>query len=132
MDRNTMRGLKEKKDEALRIQKVNDCVRNIYEQAVRVAESTTHTTYSFDINPHQRQHMRYGDNHIDAQYGFYKDNMTEILINLWSLFPECTIKLAKMCIGNDGKRYDISTMDEKMLPFINQKPTFECIVVDWS
>lgn len=28
--------------------------------------------------------------------------------------------------------YDISTMDEKILPFINQQQIQEYIVIDWS
>ena len=112
-----MQTLKAKKDEELRIDEVKRSIARIYHEAVRQATTSTSTSYSLHIGPESK---------------FYKDNMEEILSGLQSLFPGCTVKFSKMCTGNDGKRYDISTMDEKMLPFINQKNAFECIVVDWS
>jgi hypothetical protein len=133
MSREIMQTLKAKKDEELRIEKVNLRVTQIYSQAVRYAETTTAKNFSLDIDPHQslkRVHMM--NDTSSSEYQFYKDNMDEILSGLQRLFPDCSVKLSNMCTGNDGKRYDISTMDEKMLPFINQKNAFECIVVDWS
>lgn len=129
MSRNDMRELKTKKDEELRIERINACVSNIYHRAVEKAKTSTETSFSLEINPqkHPLAHME-----PLSEYQFYKANMTEILVNLWGLFPECTVKLAKMCRGNDGKYYDISTVDDRMRPFINQQQTSECIVVDWS
>lgn len=139
MSRDEMRGMKAKKDEELRIKKLNQTIQMIYRNTISVAETSTNTTYSLDIDPQKiRQRilpMNYPhqQNHPpNSEYQFYKDNMTEILSGLQDLFPGCIVKLAKMCTGNDGKRYDISTMDEKMLPFINQQQAFECIVIDWS
>jgi len=136
MSRDEMRGLKAKRDEEFRIDKVVNCIKNIYNQAVSLAKTTTLTTYSFDIDPQQTRQrlipMNAPMNPANSEYQFYKDNMEEILSGLQDFFPGCTVKLAKMCVGNDRKRYDISTMDEKMLPFINQQQSFECIVVDWS
>jgi hypothetical protein len=148
MSRDEMRGMKAKKDEELRIEKVKNRVTHTYEQAIKYAETNAGTFYSLDIDPGQtckRVHQmnisinkscvgfsNSNDNYQYKEYQFYKDNMTEILSGLQDLFPGCTVKLAKMCTGNDGKRYDISTMDEKMLPFINQQQAFECIVIDWS
>lgn len=118
MSRDEMRGMKAKRDEEMRIESIIKSVESIYRSAINVAKTSTNTNYSLDM------HKSY--------YQFYEDNMEEILSGLKDLFPDCTVKLAKMCTGNDGKRYDISTMDEKMLPFINQRQTVECIVVDWS
>ena len=117
MSREVMQTLKATKEEELRIEKVKRSVTHIYVQAVRQAETTSITPYTL---------------HIGQEYQFYKDNMEEILTELQSLFPDCIVKLSKMCMGNDRKPYDISTIDEKMLPFINQKNAFECIVVDWT
>ena len=131
--RGEMRGMKEKKDEELRIEKINRCVQTIYQQAIKAAETSTSTTYSFDIDPGQTRQKMHNINDQDvSEYIFYKDNMTEILVNLWSLFPGCTVKLAKMCTCKNGKRYDISTMNNIMLAFINPQKSFECIVIDWS
>jgi hypothetical protein len=132
MSRDEMRSLKAKRDEELRIEKMNRCVQMIYSQAVGIAKTSTNTSYSLDIDPQQTRKMMHMNHPPNSEYQFYKDNMTEILSGLQDLFPGCIVKLAKMCTGNDGKRYDISTMDEKMLPFINQQQAFECIVIDWS
>lgn len=143
MSRDEMLSLKSKTDEEMRIEKVKNRVTQIYNQAVSLAKTSTSTSYSLDIDPQQiRQRilpMNANMNHsgkfndmASSEYKFYKDNMEEILSGLQRLFPGCSVRLSNMCTGNDGKRYDISTMDEKMLPFINQKNAFECIVIDWS
>ena len=137
-----MRALKPKKDEENRIESVKKSVERVYSHAISAAEKSTDTSYSFDIDPHQtrmRPHQtvmkmrpnQFNDT-VGLEYKFYKDNMEDILSGLQKLFPGCSVKLVNMCTGNDGKRYDISTMDEKMLPFINKQNAFECIVVDWS
>jgi hypothetical protein len=126
--------LKSKIDEELRIGTINNYVTYIYKEAIQQAKTSTSTSYSLDIDP-QRTYMKRKTNinvQYCSQYKFYKDNMEEILSGLQRLFPDCSVKLSNMCTGNDGKRYDISTMDEKMLPFINQQNTFECIIIDWS
>lgn len=117
MSREIMQTLKATKEEELRIEKVKRSVTRIYQEAIQKAMTSTSTSYSL---------------HLGQEYQFYKDNMEEILTKLQSLFPGCSVKLSKMCMGNDRKPYDISTIDEKMLPFINQNNAFECIVVDWS
>jgi hypothetical protein len=128
-----MSTLKSKTDEEMRIERVNRCVSFIYGRAVEQAKTSTSTSYSFDIDPQQiRQRILPINANMNSEYKFYKDNMEEILSGLQKLFPGCSVRLSNMCTGNDGKRYDISTMDEKMLPFINHKNAFECIVVDWS
>jgi hypothetical protein len=132
-----MQTLKASKDEELRIDGVKSSIARIYHEAVRQATTSTSTSYSLDIDPQQIRQRILPMNapmnaHMNSEYKFYKDNMEEILSGLQSLFPGCTVKFSKMCTGNDGKRHDISTIDEKMLPFINQRNTFECIVVDWS
>ena len=131
MSRYEMRGLKSKNDEKLRSEKVNKCVNEIYRQSVQMAGSSTNTSYSLNINPNNHRIVLNNIN-TNSEYNFYKDNMEEILSGLQRLFPDCSVRLSNMCTGNDGKRYDISKMDEKMLPFINHKNAFECIVVDWS
>jgi len=131
-----MQMLKAKKDEMIRVETVKGIINVIYTNAIQAAETKGHTFYSLDIDPcHMKEYMNHSGQFKDRaslEYKFYKDNMDEILSGLQKLFPGSTVKLSNMCTGNDGKRYDISTMDEKMLPFINQKNAFECIVVDWS
>ena len=113
-----MQVLKAKKEEEKRIESVQRVVIQLYTLAVQTAQTSTVTSYSFII--------------MNSEYKFYKDNIEDILSGLQTLFPGCAIKFVNMCMGYDGKRYDVSTIDEKMLPFINQAKTFECILIDWS
>lgn len=133
VSRYTMRGLKARKDEDIRIEMLNNYVKSIYEQAILMAETTTNTTYSLDIDPEDTyKRIQNINDPRCSQYKFYKDNMEEILSSLKVLFPDCSVKLANMCSGKDRKRYDISLMDEKVRSFINMHEVFECIVVDWT
>jgi hypothetical protein len=63
---------------------------------------------------------------------FYVENMFDILRGLQNLFPECTVSHTLLSKGTDGKFYDISTLDEKLLPFVNRALDQSFIVIDWS
>ena len=63
---------------------------------------------------------------------FYLENMPDILSGLQELFPDCTVSHTLLCKGTDGKFYDISTLDEKILPFVNRALDQSFIVIDWS
>jgi len=142
VSREFLRGLKIKKDDEKRIEKLNTVVKNIYQGAIEVAESCKDTQYAFEIDP-QRTRGRYsqasnvlhnmGFHRIHSmEYQFYKDNMEDILYSLQILFTDCNVKLANMCRGRDGRIYDISTSDSNILSLINQDLAFECILIDWS
>jgi hypothetical protein len=132
VSRSYLQTLKATKQEEKRLEMIRQCVNKIYTYAIQTAEITTNTFYSFDINPHHPRSHFGQEPYTDGEHKFYKDNMSDILTGLQVLFQDCSVKFTKMCTGNDGKRYDISTLDEKMLPFVNQKQIFECIVIDWS
>jgi hypothetical protein len=63
---------------------------------------------------------------------FYIQNMPDILSGLQTLFPECKVSHTLLSQGTDGKFYDISTLDEKSLPFVNRALDQSFIVIDWS
>jgi hypothetical protein len=63
---------------------------------------------------------------------FYIENMRDILSGLQELFPGCSVSNTTLSKGTDGKFYDISTLDEKVLPFINRDLDQSFIVVDWT
>jgi len=42
------------------------------------------------------------------------------------------VEHATLVRAQDGKLYDISKLDEKMIPFIDMQQRAEYIVVDWS
>jgi hypothetical protein len=58
--------------------------------------------------------------------------MADILSGLQALFPDCIVSHTLLCKGTDGKFYDISTLDEKVLPFVNRALDQSFIVIDWS
>jgi hypothetical protein len=123
ISRDEMRQRKAVRDEALRAQQVSQFVRQIYNNATQIADSTSETVYRFDARQTNVQHILMA-------------NMDEIINSLRTLFPGCLVEYKSITTvtGNDGKQYDLSTLDEKLRPFINmhslQKTNF--IVIDWT
>lgn len=156
--RETMRALKGQKDEDIKNLKIESVVKQIYEDVVRFAEKNTETLYRVTMptpisnNAQTRSVNRMSFGHITMPssikqnggchntYGITLDdvlaNMEEILTRLQCLFPDCIIEYKKvsLAMGKDKKEYDISTLDERIRPFIdlNQSWTNEYIVIDWS
>ena len=120
MSRDTMRGLKAKYEEGARIQQVKQIVQQVYQDAVQAARSNTNTSYN---HPLPQDHI---------QHPFYVKNMPEILAGLQELFPDCDVSHTLLARGTDGKMYDISKLDDKVLPFVNRALDQSYIVVDWS
>jgi DNA-binding ferritin-like protein (Dps family) len=62
--------------------------------------------------------------------------MGEIIQSLQTLFPGCLVeyKSVTLVMGNDGKQYDLSTLDEKLKPFMNMhnQQTNNSIIIDWT
>jgi hypothetical protein len=124
VSRDTLRGLKAKKEEAMRalaerqrLDHISQMVRDIYVHAVSMAEISSETVYKYKVNTNQP---------------FMQQNMSDILNGLKTLFPDCTVEHSFFVRGNDGQMYDISKMDEKMRPFINPQNGQSTIVIDWS
>lgn len=157
-----MRYLKAKVDEEARLKRIDSIVRGIYTQAVGAAqrgESSFKSPIPFDMNPQSRAIPQVAQTIVkkvsskkeelfDAQMtafhayraanpgrpldAFYIENMRDILSGLQELFPDCAVSNSTLSQGTDGKFYDISTLDEKVLPFINRALDQSFIVVDWS
>ena len=132
--RDSMRLLKAQKDEekrlaeAARTARVNQIISEIYKNAVRTAETTTETSYKYDIL------MRNGLNNVNEyrEMIIYTTRMPDILAGLQQLFPDCSVTHKLLVIGQDGKMHDISTINSDVLPFIQVRRKQEYIVVDWS
>jgi hypothetical protein len=156
-----MRYLKTKVDEETRVKRVDSIVRGIYTQAVGAAEkgeTSFNHPIPFDTTPQPRgipevaQALKKIASKKEAQFDaqmasyeaykaanpgspsdpFYLQNMNDILSGLRPLFPGCTISHCIMSKGTDGKMYDISTLDEKVLPFINRALDQWFIIIDWT
>jgi len=123
ISRDEMRQRKAVRDEALRAQQVSQFVRNIYNNATQIADATSETVYRFDARQTQHQHILMA-------------NMDEIINSLRALFPGCLVEYKSITTvtGNDGKQYDLSTLDEKLKPFINirSQQTNNSIIIDWT
>ena len=63
---------------------------------------------------------------------FIAENAPHILSILECLFPDCTISHTIMARGRDGKNYDISKIDDEILPLLTVALPSSYIVVDWS
>ena len=125
MSRDTMRGLKAKYEEAARIQQVKQIVQQVYQAAVQTARSKDDTSYNHPLpSAHHANHH--------ANHSFYLKNMPDILAGLQELFPGCDVSHTLLSKGTDGKMYDISKLDDKVLPFVNRALDQSYIVVDWS
>jgi hypothetical protein len=121
--RETLRGLKAEEEERLRIMKEKDrlnaveyYVKQLYIDTINNAKTETNTSYTYMLPGHN----------------FYRDNMVDILHELRHLFPDCLIRNTTLSRGQDGKMYDISTMDEKLRPFIDSRYNQESIIIDWT
>ena len=124
ISRDEMRQRKAVRDEALRAQQVLRVVQQIYMSATQHADTSTETIYMFDMN------------RAGHHQGFLITNMDEIVKTLRDLFPGCYIEYKSITTvtGNDGKQYDLSTLDEKLKPFINMRSqqTTNSIIIDWT
>jgi len=124
-----MQSLKAKKDEEKRLKNeeerlisIKRIVQDIYTKAINTAGQTTNTSFKYEI-----------PNILNAPYNTsIIANMKEIIGELETLFPDCSVKHTQMAQGRDGKLYDLSSIDEKLRPLMNVNRTVEGIVVDWS
>jgi len=133
VSREEMRALKAKNDERIKNTQIDTVVSMIYNAAVNYATTQTDCIYRWPYS--NQQTFGYVSGH-HITYQILLDNMEEILKRLQGLFPDSLIETKKvsMARGRDGKDYDISTLDEKLLPFVDVRAriTSDNIVIDWS
>jgi len=129
ISRDSLRGRKAAKDEELLYEKVKHCVTQLHSGILRKAETSTDTSFHYQLPPFPVSKVT----RLPVPGPeFHRDNMKLILDGLQILFPDCLIEHATLVMAQDGKLYDISKFDDKMLPFINSQQSAEYIVVDWS
>lgn len=118
MSRDSLRSLKTETDESKRRAKVEEVVAYIYKSVVEAAKNSTDTVYYLPLP------------FLDKK--FYVSNMGEILNDLEFLFPHCYVAHTLLTRGTNGKLYDISRLDDDILPIVNDTLPNSYIVVDWS
>jgi hypothetical protein len=133
ISREEMQALKAKNDEKIKNMQIHMIVSMVYNAAVSSATTNTDRIYRWPYNNQQT----FGC--VSGHYITYQtllDNMEGILKRLQVLFPDSLIenKKVSMARGSDGKDYDISTLHEKDLPFVDMRgrTTSDNIVIDWS
>lgn len=143
MPRSMMQTLKAHTDEEFRMSRVNEVVNTIYTYTINSAKTTNDTSYNHVIpfaSAHQtpnipclsRPGIGFPAPYKRSSDPFYIENMSDILGNLQLLFPECSVSHSIMAKGTDGKLYDISKLDDKVLPFVDRALDKSYIVIDWS
>ena len=131
MSRDMMRGLKAKTEEDARREKIKQIVIGIYYNAVQLAKSKTETCYNYPL-PRAPAYQFQSPVETVVTDPFYTSNIPHILAGLQELFPGCYVKHTLLSKGTDGNMYDISKLDEKVLPFVNRALDEFHIVIDWS
>lgn len=119
VSREELRSLKTRRDEEIRINQINEYVRNIYSATVSKAKTSTDTYYrTTQISVFERKHM------------------PEILDRLRILFPDCVVEYIHTIGGNDGTMYNINSLDESMRQILlnpsHNVKMHEKIVIEWS
>jgi hypothetical protein len=126
VSRQEMREAKAKAEEGARLQVINTIVSEIYTAAVKKAKGSSERSYTYPLT--NTTYHNYGtltSKSVQAA-------MPDIITRLEDLFPGCAVTHAEFAKGQDGKLYGISTMEEKVLAFVNKQELQEYIVVDWS
>lgn len=126
ISREEMRTMKAKADEEMRANFIEKIVLEIYHPARRQAKTTHETSYRYSLS-NTTYH-----NHGQHTSRALKANIPDILRRLRELFPGCTVTHTAVAKGQDGQLHDMSSMEEKVLAFVNRQTTEEYIVIDWS
>ena len=126
MSRDAMRELKATTEEAARLSRIKGFVSEIYRYALERARSMPSNSYH---HPLPKTCSEQGEWYAEP---FYVKNMPDILVGLQVLFPGCDVTHTLLSKGTDGKMYDISKLDDKVLPFVNHALDQSYIVIDWS
>lgn len=119
VSRTYLQTLKAKKDEEQRLMRIKQTVQNIYSRAINTAGQAMKTSVEYEIGSERHNPFQLAD-------------VKEIIGELETLFPDCSVKYTQMAQGRDGKLYDVSTLDDKLRPLLNLNSAKECIVIDWS
>ena len=62
---------------------------------------------------------------------FYKAHMPTILKTLSKLLPDCMVSHTLLTRGKDGRLYDISRIDDKLLPIVDNVLEQSYIFIEW-
>ena len=131
ISRSSLQSLKAETDEKNRLINIENFTKVLYENAIKQASTSTESIYRFEI----------GVFHPGVTSTFVNDNKDDILRILQKLFPDSIVEYKKLIKHIQAMRkggyvppvyYDISTVDQHILPLMTGNIIVDCIVVDWS
>lgn len=67
-----------------------------------------------------------------VQQDLEKQTIADILSGLQEVFPDCSVVHTLLARGKNGKLYDISKIDDTILPLISVALNESYIVIDWT
>jgi len=121
LTRETLQGLKAKVMEDRRREVVIKCVEQIYRAVTAHASGQNMgrqdcaTSYKHAVQPNLE-----------------KNTIADILKGIQELFPDCAVVHTLMARDRKGKLYDISRIDDTILPLIDAAMNESYIVIDWT
>lgn len=120
--REALQGLKAKALEEKRRSFIANQVEQIYRAAIAHASGQNIiggqdcvTSYKYPVQPNLE-----------------KATIADILSGVQVLFPDCSVVHTLMARDRKGKLYDISKLDDTILPLINAAMNQSYIVIDWT
>lgn len=103
--------------------KINTIVTTIYDDTVYITKKYNETSYNYQI-PFNEE--------TQSSDNFYIQNIDTILNKLKELFPKYSVSHTLLAKGKNGKLYDISKINDDILPLIDTTLKHSYIVIDWS
>jgi len=131
MSRQSLQQLNYINNEAQRLDKINTIVENIYNKVIHYAKHSQCKKFEFPIPRENNKPPGYVG-YSNLMDDFYNKNLSDIILNLQKVFPDCDVSHLIMTKGSDGKLYDIAKIDDKILPLITIACNDSYIVINWS
>jgi len=122
MTRDKLLSLKAKKDEEVRQNRIEQIVKTIYANAVRVAEETARSSYEHQV-PLSNVYSTSRD-----PCPFHMDNMNEILTRLQKLFPDAVVNKKRLIMSQNKILYEHARIDSADALLLCEL----YIVIDWT
>ncbi len=138
--RDELRKMKSDREEAERKECIEEVISWLYRRIIETAKQSSDTSYKLQLLAASRENiqmvrqMQNGmyDEHKIYYTGFILEASDEVLQHLRSTFPGCAVEIKTLSKATDGKMYDVSTLDEATLRFVDRRNDQTYLIVDWS
>ncbi len=140
--RDELRKMKAEREEAERKECIEEVVSWLYQRIIGFAKQSSESSYKLQLlvaspeNMRTAQHKGNVHQPYDQSIIYYTDfilkSSDEIIQHLRSTFPDCSVEIKTLSKAADGKMYDVSTLDEAALRFVDRRFDQSHLIVDWS